>query len=260
MPLQVNCRPLPAKFVALSGLERCAIPEGEGHAWVRWLVAGLPGTLDALALSAPPIEAIYLTGGNSHSAAGLVESAAGLPVFTPESGVFGGLDGGVRYLMAIGQSGIVWDLGATNLKLDWFGYRHIFPRCPRRLPFPSKSDTAEFKQQQRLELRRWVSGCLREAADRHGQPSQIAHALCGVPCEVTPEGDLGNSLYPGLQGDHCFLSAIFDETKLQISEAVLVNDIMLAAWAALLDPRLINVDHILVISLGTAVCGARVDR
>jgi hypothetical protein len=208
------------------------------------------------------IRCVWLGGGRSAAiATDNLATDLGVPVFQGRESVFAGEEGGIAMLEELGCSGMVCDLGQTQLKVSWQGRRLIFRRNLAALPRCDRSVTYSLQEKasQRHLLRRFIAQSLRQVIeDVHaGPPEGVVFAL---PAELDAWGQPIGSSYIGMHMDTQLVTHALEMAGLPDIPHWLLNDAELAATSALFDERVIACGgKALVFTLGTAVGCALAD-
>ncbi len=208
------------------------------------------------------IRCVWIGGGRSGDViAENLSAELGIPVFLSRDSVFAGEEGGFAMLEELGCSGMVCDLGQTQMKVSWQGRRWICPRDYAAMPHYEKSAAYSLDQKaaQRLKLRRFIAGIIRRTIleTDDGSPEGIVFAL---PAEIDSWGQPLGSSYIGMHMDTQLVTHALELAGLPDIPHWLLNDAELAATSALFDERVIACGgKALVFTLGTAVGCALAD-
>jgi hypothetical protein len=242
-------------------------PAGE-HTCCEWL-AGI-----ARLLLQPPeefvikwqfldrIRCVWLGGGRAGDfPADILSANLDLPVLQGHEKVFAAEEGGLAMLEVFGCSGMVCDLGQSQLKISWQGRRWTYKRDRATLPHYNKSTAYSMKEKaaQRHLLRRFIADSLMQAFEEAGAglPEGVVFAL---PAEIDSWGQPIGSSYIGMHMDTQLVTHALELAGLPDIPHWLLNDAELAATSALFDERVIACGgKALVFTLGTAVGCALAD-
>lgn len=199
---------------------------------------------------APPdwfrqLGAIVLAGGAARATHLEVLRAAGLHALRLEDPIFGPVRAG--FGRGPTEVDLCADVGQTSIKL--FDGRHAWrlDRDPARAPVRSETPPSS-RAEARAQTLRFIADALRS----RGRPRRVRLAL---PCEL-PEGAPASCTYcwddpdPAWPGE---LAALLD---LETDALELLNDAVLAAWAAADHPGIDRRRPVLVLTLGFGVGAA----
>jgi hypothetical protein len=191
-------------------------------------------------------DSLYVAGGRSQETA--IRSALSgleLPVGFSQTPEHPGEKQGLHLLASYG-TGWLCDLGQTSLKICAGSGRMQFQRNLERLPVRT-DDPGESVQEQRRQLRGWLSESLRTFSSKPNVPEAILFAM---PSRLDDAGVPEGSSYIGMAGDDSLIIDAIDAAGMAPRRVLLVNDAELAALDALAESGLQGGAKTLVITLG----------
>ena len=201
-------------------------------------------------------DAVFLTGGRVNALEGLKRNPPE-GFFLGVDDVFGGVSGGMGFLVERGLAGWVADLGQSQLKLATPTRRWVFQRDSTRLRAHGEVESAELPAQRR-RLREFVALKLQLAlAQTRLRPQAL---LAGLPARLGADGTPKGGNYAGLRGYRELIPDALELAGLVDVPALVVNDAELAAFGARIDSRLAGFRKILVLTLGFGIGAALVTR
>ena len=226
---------------------------------------GMTSFNEPLPVAVAGFEAVMIVGGRTDENE-LGPKLTGLPceVFFGKDGVFAGERGGFDILHFYGLSGWVLDLGKSQMKLSapsngngGFTWRWIFRRDLTRLRMAWNVASFEVPSQRR-RLREFIALRLQMAMAETGtRPDAL---VCGLPTRVPSDGIPRRSSYAGMGNDQTLLSDALDLAGLPGLPVLVLNDAELAAFSARSDPRLADFRKVLVVTLGSGIGAALINR
>jgi len=200
-------------------------------------------------------DSLYVAGGGSQEPA--LRTALGeldFPVSFSRTPDYPGEEQGLRLLARTG-GGWVCDLGQSSFKIC-AAKRMRFERDQQRLPVRT-DQPVETIEDQRRQLRDWLSHSLRAFATQCAAPSAMLFAL---PCRVNAAAVPDATSYIGMAGDDRLIADIIAAAGLKPVPVLVMNDAELAALDALAEPELAHCDKTLVLTLGFGLGAALVER
>jgi hypothetical protein len=194
-------------------------------------------------------DSIFLSGGGiSGSMADAMLQALPVPVIVAEYPVFGGTPGGTRLLERSGLSGIVVDVGQSQIKISCENMSKTFKRDFGVLPV-SLDEMESAKPVYREALRAFIADSIRSFGIAK-RPKGIVMAL---PCTLDSRGFPGSCSYPGLREDLSIVRDVCERAGIVNTTVLALNDAELAAYSACCDTRLSGFKTTLVLTIGFGV-------
>lgn len=226
------------EFPAVLGRIITALRRGEGETRSEGRVPTVIAGFDSL----------YVSGGRSREP--LIRSglqALGVPVSFSRTPDQPGEGPGLRLLAELSSAtGWLCDLGQTSFKICGHAGRAQFCRDYQRLPVRTDGPT-ESVEEQRRDLRRWLSESLRTFTTDAPMPDALLFALPSrLDDAAMPEG----SSYIGMAGDDSLIADAMAAAGLKPRHVLVLNDAELAAMDALADEALQGCAKTLVLTLG----------
>lgn len=204
------------------------------------------GIIDTQNLS---FDSLFLSGGGiSSSKADIRLQTLPIPVIVADNPVFGGTPGGMHLLARRGLSGIVVDVGQSQIKISCKSTSKTFKRDFGILPVSSNM-TETAKLIYREALCAFIADSIR-SFDIAKKPDGIVLAL---PCALDSCGLPGNCSYPGLREDLNIVRDVCERTEIINATVLSLNDAELTAYSASCDKRLSGFKTTLVLTIGFGV-------
>ena len=200
-------------------------------------------------------DSVYVAGGGSQDPA--LRAALGtldMPVSFSRTPDYPGEGQGLSLLARTGP-GWVCDLGQSSFKVC-ASERMRFERDVQRLPVRT-DEAVESIEDQRRQLRDWLSGSLRAFASKYPAPAAMLFAL---PCRVNDAAVPEATSYIGMAGDDTLIADSLAAAGLNPVQVLVLNDAELAALDALGEPELEHCEKTLVLTLGFGLGAALVER
>jgi len=219
---------------------------------------GITSLNEPLPSAVAGFEAVMVSGGRADESE-LGSKLTGFPcqVFFGKDGAFAGERGGFDILQFYGLHGWVLDLGQSQLKLSTPSNRWIFRRDSTRLRMAGSVSSFEVPSQRR-RLREFIAMRLQMAMAETGtRPDAL---VCGLPTRVAADGIPRSSSYAGMGDDQTLLSDALTLAGLPGLPVLVLNDAELAAFSARSDSRLTHFRKVLVVTLGSGIGAALINR
>lgn len=190
-------------------------------------------------------DALYIMGGGSENRAIITQlQQLPIPLIIAQNPIYCALDAAQQLLTASEKSGMVVDVGQTQIKIVVEGKYFSYPRDLLQLPIeetcPQKNALANF-----------IATSISISTDK--APENIILAL---PCTIDENLNLGPCSYQQMHNNRELINEIIDSTELNKSTIQIINDAELAGLAASRDKRLTSFKKVLVITLGFGVGAA----
>lgn len=204
------------------------------------------GIIDLRHLS---FDSLFLSGGGiSGSKADVILQSLPVPVIVAENPVFGGTPGGMHLLARRDLSGIVVDVGQSQVKISCESTSKTFKRDFGTLPASSnmaKAATPIYRE----ALCAFIADSIRSFGIAK-KPEGIVLAL---PCALDSCGLPGKCSYPGLQEDLNIVRDMCERAGIINAAVLTLNDAELTACSASCDKRLSGFKTTLVLTIGFGV-------
>ncbi len=194
-------------------------------------------------------DSIFLSGGGiSGSKADMILQTLPVPVIVAEDTVFGGTPGGMQLLARNGLSGIVVDVGQSQIKISCESMRKTFKRDFGALPL-SSGEMETSKPIHREALHAFIADSIRSFGIAMS-PKGIVLAL---PCALDSSGFPSSCSYPGLRDDLSIVIDVCERAGIVNATVLTLNDAELTAYSASCDKRLSGFKTTLVLTIGFGV-------
>ncbi len=219
---------------------------------IQQIHAGLAVTASQLEINpiATAFDALYIAGGGALDI-NIINSLQqlSLPMIVAEDPIFSGVVGGNKILANYGLTGLVVDVGQTQIKIANAGELHRFKRDFSAIPI--RNDKANDQDATQLQLLiGYISSSITQSIKNMAKPQGMILAL---PCDIDNDGVLGGSSYTGMKGNTDLIDLIIHHAGLEGVQVLLLNDAELTASSALYDKNIIKFNKILVVTLGFGV-------
>src|SRR6266545_1080552 len=173
-------------------------------------------------------DSLFLSGGGiSGSKADMRLQALPVPVIIAKDPVFGGTPGGMQLLARSGLSGMVVDVGQSQIKISCESASKTFKRDFGTLPV-SSDDMETSKPIYREALCAFIADSIRS----FGTPKRPEGIVLALPCALDSSGFPGRCSYPGLENDPSIVSDVCERAGMVNGTVLALNDAELTAYSA----------------------------
>lgn len=204
------------------------------------------GPLETKQLS---FDSIFISGGGvSKAITDTLSKNLDLPIIMADDPVFGSIPGGHKLLPDNGISGMVVDVGQSQIKISHTHELKTYSRDFDILPLRTEDIDAsnpEYKE----AFCQYVSNSMRDAK----KSAFTGDVVIALPCSLDASGSLGSCSYPGMGRDLTIVEDICEMACDVTGNVPVVNDAELAALSARCNERIKGSRTILVLTIGFGV-------
>ena len=194
-------------------------------------------------------DSIFVSGGGiSGSRAEVRLQELPVPVIIANDPVFGATPGGMQLLAENGLSGLVVDIGQSQIKVSCESASKTFKRDFGMLPVYS-DELEPAKPIYRESLCSYIA----DSIGSFGIPKKPEGMVLALPCALDSSGSPGSCSYPGLENHPAIINDVCARAGILTGTVFTLNDAELTAYSASCDKRLSGFNTTLVLTIGFGV-------